>query len=99
MTHKLTDIEKGVMVERIDNGITYREAARQYGIHHMTAARVYRQIKAAGMILRKEDSGAPKKWSYREARILQKRLIYSGQAMTAVDVKRIPKNDICTHCS
>jgi transposase len=92
MTHKLTDIEKGRMVERIDNGMTYREAGREFGIDHKTTARLYRTVKSIGNIRRKVGSGPQRKWSERESRIAKK-LIHTGKANTAVDVRRILEGD------
>jgi transposase len=92
MTHKLSGIEKGRLTEKIDNGLSFRKAAAEFGITHQTVSRIYKAIKKNGTIQRKKGSGAPKKWSKREARIA-KRLILNREASNAVEVQRILERD------
>lgn len=92
MTHKLSDIEKGILFERVRTGMSYREAGRQFGIGHKVAKRVYLAIRDAGTMQRQKGSGRPKKWTKRQARLCR-RLIYAGTAQTAVQLKRCLAKD------
>lgn len=88
MTHKLPDIQKGIMYQKIEDGMSFRDAGRTFNLHHATVAKVYKEIKASQTVTRKKGSGRPKQWTIRMARRCT-RLIMSNECQTAVQVKRL----------
>lgn len=88
MTHKLTGVQQGILFERVRTGTSFRAVAKQFNIDDHTAKRVYEQIRQNNIVRRKKGSGRKPKWSQRDARLC-KRLIYCGEAETAVQLKRI----------
>lgn len=88
MTHKLSGIQQGILFERVRNGMSYRKAAAHFGVSPNTAKAVFLSIRDTGTVTRQRGSGRPKQWTKRESRLC-KRLIYTGEAQTAVELKRI----------
>ena len=70
MTHKLSDIGKGRLIESIDRGDSFREAGRRFNVVHSTAKRIYDDFYRNRAVVRKSGSSKKKKVSPRMKRSL-----------------------------
>jgi len=83
MTHKLTPIEQGMVVESIKRGDSFRSVGRRFGIHKNTVKQLYDKFLRTGAIKREIGSGKPKIWSLTDATALKNHVLTSRQGTVA----------------